>query len=208
MAIAAQPPATPKKPVTDEYHGVKVVDDYRWLEDRSDPAVQAWSADENAYARRYLDALPGRPALYEQLKQLYTQASARYAKLHYRSGVLFAMKFQPPKEQPALVALRSADDPGSESVIVDPNRLDATGGTSIDFYTASTDGKYVAVSLSKGGSESGDVYIYETADGRPSMTSFRGLTAAPLAAAWHGMRMAPDFTTRDTPEPESVQAPT
>ncbi len=166
MAIAAQPPATPKKPVTDEYHGVKVVDDYRWLEDRSDPAVQAWSADENAYARRYLDALPGRPALYEQLKQLYTQASARYAKLHYRSGVLFAMKFQPPKEQPALVALRSVDDPGSESVIVDPNRLDATGGTSIDFYTASTDGKYVAVSLSKGGSESGDVYVYETADGR------------------------------------------
>src|SRR5271169_5993349 len=92
------PPATPKKPVIDEYHGVKVTDDYRWLEDYSDPAVQAWSGAENAYARRYLDALPGRPALYEQLKQLYTAASARYARLDFRGGVLFAIKFQPPKE--------------------------------------------------------------------------------------------------------------
>jgi prolyl oligopeptidase len=164
-ALTAQPPATPKRPVTDEYQGVKVTDDYRWLEDYSDPAVQAWSSAQNAYTRRYLDALPGRPALYEQLKQLYSQASARYARLDFRGGVLFAMKFQPPKEQPALVALPSVDDPGSESVIVDPNRLDATGGTSIDFYRPSIDGKYVAVSLSKGGSESGDVYVYATADG-------------------------------------------
>jgi prolyl oligopeptidase len=166
MAIVAQPPATPQRPVTDEYHGVKVVDNYRWLEDRSDPAVQAWSGAQNAYARRYLDALPGRPALYEQLKQLYTQPTARYSRLDSRAGVLFAMRFQPPKEQPALVALHSVDDPDSASVIVDPNRLDATGGTSIDFYSASVDGKYVAVSLSKGGSENGDVYVYETADGR------------------------------------------
>jgi hypothetical protein len=41
---AAGPPATPKKPVTDAYHGVKVVDDYRWLEDINDPAVRAGSA--------------------------------------------------------------------------------------------------------------------------------------------------------------------
>ena len=44
MVDAAGPPATPKKPVTDVYHGVKVVDDYRRLEDINDPAVRAGSA--------------------------------------------------------------------------------------------------------------------------------------------------------------------
>src|SRR5690349_15530585 len=57
-AIAfAQPPATPKKPVTDTYNGVQVTDDYRWLENSSDSAVRKWSDSENAYARKYLDSL-------------------------------------------------------------------------------------------------------------------------------------------------------
>jgi prolyl oligopeptidase len=44
--------------------------------------------------------------------------------------------------------------------------VDSTGRTSIDFYVPSPDGKYVAVSLSKGGSESGDLNIYETVTGK------------------------------------------
>ncbi|HVP48367.1 MAG TPA: hypothetical protein VMT32_17355, partial [Bryobacteraceae bacterium] len=46
--LAAQPPATPKRPVTDIYHGVRVTDDYRWLEDFSNPEVKAWSDAQNA----------------------------------------------------------------------------------------------------------------------------------------------------------------
>src|SRR5438552_18827079 len=41
------PPETPKKPVTDEYQGVKVEDDYQWLENDSDPAVKGWSDAQN-----------------------------------------------------------------------------------------------------------------------------------------------------------------
>src|SRR5260370_42678296 len=67
-----------------------------------------------------------------------------------------------------LVLLKSADEPGSERVILDPNRLDPTGGTAIDFYVASLDAKHVAVSLSKGGSESGDVHVYDVATGKES----------------------------------------
>src|SRR5579862_3790447 len=98
-------PVTPKKPVTDVYHGVKIVDDYRWLEDFSDPAVRAWAAAENRHARAYLDALPERPALYEQIKRLRSYPSPRYRTLVSRHGSLFALKQQPPKEQPILVAL-------------------------------------------------------------------------------------------------------
>ncbi|HTS49371.1 MAG TPA: prolyl oligopeptidase family serine peptidase [Bryobacteraceae bacterium] len=162
----AQLPATPKKPVTDVYNGVSVTDDYRWLENYSDPAVRAWTEAENSYARKYLDALPMRAAISEELKKLYSQPSPRYSSLHAAGGLLFALKDQPPKEQPLLVALKSADDPASERVIVDPNQLDPSGGTEIDFYVPSLDGKLVAVSLSKGGSESGDVHVYEVATGK------------------------------------------
>jgi prolyl oligopeptidase len=167
MVSAAGPPATPKKPATDVYHGVKVVDDYRWLEDANDPAVRAWSAAQNRFARSYLDALPARADLYERLKQLRSYPSPRYLSLAYRRDQLFAIKRQPPKEQPFLVTLTSPDAPDSERVIVDPNQLDAKGTTAIDFYVPSLDGKYVAVSLSEGGSENGDVHVYEVAGGKP-----------------------------------------
>ncbi len=163
---AADLPPTPKKPVTDVYHGVKVVDEYRWLEDFHDPAVRAWADTENRYARAYLDGLPERAELYEQLKRLRSYPSPRYRALIYRDGLFFALKQQPPKEQPFLVTLASPDDPASERVVVDPNQMDAKGTTAIDFYVPSTDGKLVAVSLSKGGSESGDVHVFEVASGK------------------------------------------
>ncbi len=165
-ACLAQPPATPKKPVTDVYHGVAVTDDYRWLENWADPAVRAWSDAQNQYARKYLDALPVRASLAEELKKLYSKPSFRYTQLKAAGGMLFALKTQPQQEQPVLVALQSADNAASERVVTDPNQLDPSGGTSIDFYVPSRDGKLVAVSLSQGGSESGDVHVFETASGR------------------------------------------
>jgi prolyl oligopeptidase len=158
-----QPPAAPKRPGTDVYHGVSVTDDYRWLENYSDPDVRSWSDAQNQYARKYLDALPARAALYDELKRLCSQPSPRYSALQTRPGVLFALKNQPPQEQPLLVHLKSPDDLESERVIVDPNRLDPGGGAEIDFYVPSLDGKFLAVSLSKGGSESGDLHVYEVA---------------------------------------------
>ena len=59
-ASVSAPPATPKRPVTDEYQGVKVVDDYRWLENWDDAEVKQWNAAENARTREYLDHLPAR----------------------------------------------------------------------------------------------------------------------------------------------------
>jgi prolyl oligopeptidase len=75
------------------------------------------------------------------------------------------MKDLPPKQQPFLVTLKSADDVASEHVLVDPNVSDSSGKTSIDWYVPSRDGKLVAVSLSSGGTEAGDVYVYDVATG-------------------------------------------
>ena len=167
LGLATDVPPTPTKPVTDVYHGVKVVDDYRWLEDIADPVVHAWSSAQNARARGYLDALPVRVTIYERLTQLYGHPSPRYFALKYRGDQLFALKIHPPKQQAALVVLQTPDDTASERVVIDPTQLDSSGTTVIDFYVPSIDGKHVAVSLSKAGSESGDVHVYEVTSGRP-----------------------------------------
>jgi prolyl oligopeptidase len=164
--VAAQPPATPKRPVTDTYHGIQVKDDYRWLEDFSNPEATMWSNAQNAYARKYLDALSHRAACYEHIRKLVNRTSAGYYSLRWSGDGWFAIKRQPPKEQAILVWMRSSEEPVDEHTIVDPNAIDNKGGTSIDFYVPSLDGKRVAVSISRGGSESGDVHVYDAVTGQ------------------------------------------
>jgi prolyl oligopeptidase len=166
LAASAALPQTPKRPVTDDYHGTKVVDDYRWLENGADPEVQRWSDAENTYARSVLDALPSRAAIAKRVTALLSWESPAYFALQERGGVLFALKQQPPKEQAFLIVLGSSFDAKSERVVLDPVALDPSGGTAIDFYVPSWDGRYVAVSLSKGGSEDGDVHVYAVSTGK------------------------------------------
>ncbi len=160
------PPATPKRPVTDEYHGVKVIDDYRWLENWDDPNVKQWSAAENARSRQYLDHVSVRPAIKKRLHELVAASSATYFYLQFRDGILFAMKNQPPQQQPILVSLRSADDPASAKVVFDPNAASAKGSVSVDYYVPSFGGKYVALALSENGSEDSSAHIIEVATGK------------------------------------------
>jgi len=159
-------PDTPKHPVTDEYHGVRVTDDYRWLEDWNDSETKQWSAAENVRSREYLDHLPARAAIKERLRQLITASSARYYGLQFRGGMLFAMKYQPPQQQPMLVALKSANDPDSAKVIFDPNTASSKGSLAIDFYVPSLDGKYVAAAVSQNGSEDSNARVFEVATGK------------------------------------------
>jgi prolyl oligopeptidase len=162
----AGPPATSKKPVTETYHGVQVTDDYRWLENAKDPAVRQWTEAQNRYARSVLDKSQALPPLRKRLKELMTASSPSCFALHKAGGTLFALKSQPPKEQPFLVTLKSADDPDSARVVLDPNVLDNKGKTTIDFYVPSRDGRLVAVSLSEGGSEEGTVHVFDVATGK------------------------------------------
>ena len=165
--LANSAPDTPKKPVATEYHGVTVEDPYQWLEADGDSQVKAWSDAQNQQTRKNLDSFPDRAAIEKQLQEWYAKTSPNYYSLVSRPGILFAFKFQPPKQQPLLVTLASADDLKSERVVLDPNVLDAKGTTAIDWFVPSLDGKRVAVSLSKGGSEDGTLYFYETATGKP-----------------------------------------
>jgi prolyl oligopeptidase len=168
-AKGAVPPApvAAKKAVVDTYHGTKVDDPYQWLEKSDDPEVREWVAGQTAHMRAVVDALPSRDALRARITALLTHKSAAHFALVQRGGVLFAMKFQPPRQQPMLVVLPSVDEPSTARVLVDPMQLDPSGHTTLDFFVPSLDGKKVAVSLSKDGTESGDVTVYDVATGQP-----------------------------------------
>jgi prolyl oligopeptidase len=136
------------------------------LENWDDPEVKRWSAAQNARSREYLDHLPARSAIQQFLKQAYSGSSAAYFDLQFRGGTLFAMKYQPPQQQPTLVALASSDDPAGAKVVFDPNASSAKGSTAVDFYVPSLDGKFVAAALSENGSEDSSAHVFEVATGK------------------------------------------
>jgi prolyl oligopeptidase len=160
------PPATAERLVFDTIHGVRVADPYRWLEDSDDLEVRAWCEAQSRCARAVLDTWPERATLHARLTELMTEGAAAYTTVRSAGVRLFAIKRQPPLEQPLLVMLDSADDLSGQRIVCDPNALDPSGATAIDWFEPSFDGATVAVSLSRAGSERGDVHVIDASTGR------------------------------------------
>ena len=179
--IAPRAPAAPQLPVVDRYHGIEVTDPYRWLEAPDAPEVKSFVDAQNAWARAYLDTLGDRVAVKARLTEILSAQTVAYGSPvempHGANARLYALKLEPPKAQRMLVAMPDPDATGDERVVLDPNALDASGKTAIDWYRVSPDGRLVAVSLSSGGSETGDVHVYETATGKPVFEVIPGVNA-------------------------------
>ena len=192
VAVAASAATIPAAPPTkagsdaDTVQGTRVADPYRWLENWDDPAVKNWSDAQNARTRAYLDALPYRGAVAGKLAMLIKAQSPSYAQVEAHGGRVFALYSDPKFQQPMLVTLNAAADPASRKALIDPNALDAKGGTSIDWFEVSYDGSKVALSLSKNGSEDGTLHVYDTASGKEIDKPIAGVQfpTAGGSAAW------------------------
>lgn len=162
------PSATRVSDVTDQYHGVSVKDPYRWLEDGEDPEVKAWTQAQTAKAEAYLEALPGQAKLEAHVKAVMSQKKASYGSVSPVAGRVFLRIHRPPAQQSVLAVMPDLGDPSRAELLVDPNQMDPSGLTHIDWFVPSPDGKWVAVSISVGGSESGDVHLFEVATKKPT----------------------------------------
>ncbi|MSO72844.1 MAG: S9 family peptidase [Rhodospirillaceae bacterium] len=156
-------PPTARRPVTDSIQGVQVQDPYRWLENAIDPEVDAWGDAQTARARKILGDVPNYAAVKARLTELTTATSSAHYDLQAAGGKLFAMFNDPAMQQPQLVVMEASADPTTQVAVLDPNAIDAKGGTAIDWYAPSPDGKLIAVSMSVGGSEDGTLHIYDVA---------------------------------------------
>ena len=155
-----------REPVTNDYHGVAVVDDYQWLEDGANPAVREWTRQQNERTRAWFDQLPFHDGLAQQLSELVGEESASYGLADCRGGIIFATRFKPPAQQPVLVRLKSVHPPALRKVVFDPNAWNTNGTTAMDWFVPSRDGRLMTISLSENGSENGALHFFETATGR------------------------------------------
>jgi prolyl oligopeptidase len=134
----------------------------------------SWTAAQNASTRAFLDALPSYEAVRRRAGGIAKAESVAWGRVSHGAGfegpqragaAYFVLKHEPPKQQPFLVALADLDDTSDTRVVVDPNTVDETGATTIDWFVPSPDGRLVAVSLSSHGTEQGTLHLFDTASG-------------------------------------------
>lgn len=171
------PPKAAEKPVIDMFHGTKVLDNYRWLEDGKTPETQKWVEQEMAYTHGILDRLPGRDVIHKRLTELLSIGSVTppmIASRHY-----FYSKREGMQNQPILYVRDGLNGP--DRVLVDANKLAADGTIALDWYQPSENGKYVAYGTSPSGSEMSTLHIIETKTGTVLPDSIERTRAASIA---------------------------
>jgi prolyl oligopeptidase len=170
FAGAAQPPAGPpvarRQPVTETLWGEQVVDPYRWMEDPKDTEWESFMKGQAAHARRVLDAIPGRKALYERVTQLSGGVPIAYAPQVTDKGRLF-YQMRPTGANQFKLYMRDGVN-GAEKLLIDPGTLRGPNDVhmSLDWWLASPSGRYVVYGLSPAGSENSVAQILEVDTGR------------------------------------------
>ena len=155
------PPPAESKPIAEMFHGTRVIDNFRWLEDGNNAATQTWVADEMAYTRALLDPLPGRARIHQRLTELLSIGSVtppEIAGKHY-----FYTKREGSQNQPVLYVRENAREgvTGPDRVVVDPNQLSADGTIALDWFQPSDNGRYLAYGTSVSGSEMSTLHVIE-----------------------------------------------
>lgn len=155
-------PETAKTDVVDTYFGTSVPDPYRWLENDTSAQTAAWVAAQNKVTGEYLSKIPFRGALLRRLTAVadYEKIGAP-AKKH---GKYYFYKNDGLQNQSVLYVQDSLD--GEARVMLDPNKLSADGTVALTGTSFSHDGKYMAYTISRSGSDWTEIYVIDTATGQ------------------------------------------
>ncbi len=148
--------------VVDDYHGTKVPDPYRWLEDSDSPETRAWIEAENRLTSDYLDKLPERAPFRERLTRLWNYEKftpPRKAGKHY-----FWTHNDGLQNQNVLFTAASLDAP--PRVLLDPNTLAADGTVALSGWDVTDDGALLAYGLAQAGSDWVEWRVRDVATGK------------------------------------------
>jgi len=154
-------PVAAKGTQVDDYHGVKIADPYRWLEDTDSPETKAWVEAENAVTFGYLNGIPERAAIRNRLTQLWNYA--RYGAPTKSGGRYFQYQNTGLQNQSVLFV---RDGNSGWRVLVDPNMLSADGTVALSGTEPSPDGHQLAYATSASGSDWQEIHVRNVDNGR------------------------------------------
>jgi prolyl oligopeptidase len=150
--------------VRDTYFGETLSDPYRWMENSKDPDWLPFLKGQNDHTRAVIDALPGRAALLKRIEQLSGESVAT-SRVQRAGGMTFIQQRPLGADNFKLFVRQGTGGP--DRVLVDPIAMSsAKSHVSLDWWHASSDGKYVVYGLSKDGSEDSLLHILTVADGK------------------------------------------
>src|SRR5258706_3619959 len=154
-------PEAPRGSVVDDFHGTKVSDPYRWLEDLDAPATRAWVARERELTEAYVGGLPVRDALRRRLGTLY---NFERFDLPFAAGRRFFYAHTTGLQNQS-VLVKTIGLNGAPGVVLDPNTLSKDGSLAVVGYFASDDGRLLAYGVSVSGSDWTDWHVRDLATG-------------------------------------------
>ena len=182
LAQSLQYPAARKMEQTDTYHGAKVSDPYRWLEDDHSEETAQWVKAENELTFTYLDKIPYRAQVMKRLEQLYNYP--KYAQPFRRNKLYFFAKNDGLQNQSVFYVQTGLD--GTPELLLDPNMLSADGTSRLHALTVSKDGQYCAYAVSTGGADWEEAHVLEVGTRKVIADDLKGLKFSTLAWAGKG----------------------
>ena len=189
-------PESRREAVHDTFHGVKIADPYRWLEQdvRESKEVQQWVAAENKVTQAYLQAIPQRDAISKRLTQLWNYP--KYSAPFQRGGKYFYYKNNGLQNQTVLYVTNSLDE--APRVLIDPNAWSQDGTIALSSASPSDDAKLLAYTASEAGSDWKNLRILNVETGELLEDKLQWIR-------WGGVDWLPDgsgFYYARYPEPE------
>ncbi|MDR2926856.1 MAG: prolyl oligopeptidase family serine peptidase, partial [Cytophagaceae bacterium] len=172
-------PVTEKDATVDVYFGTEVPDPYRWLENDTSQATLAWVEAQNKVTSAYLSQIPFRDKLKQRLTQL-----TDYEKIGTpikRNGKYYFFKNDGLQNQSVMYVKKTLD--GEAEVLLDPNTLSDDGTVALTDINFSNDGKYLAYSISRSGSDWNEIFVLDLAT--REFTGDHIEWAKFSGAAWH-----------------------
>lgn len=156
-------PEAPKDATVDEYFGTKVADPYRPLENDTAAATVAWVEAENRVTNDYLSKIPFREDIRKRLTDLANYKKIGTPWLGYDNKYYYSAN---DGLQNQSVIYRKATLDSLAEVFLDPNKLSDDGTVALTGLSMSPDGKYMAYTISRSGSDWTEIYVMDTATGK------------------------------------------
>ena len=192
-------PTARKSDQVDDYHGVKVADPYRWLEDLDSEETRNWVEAENKLTFGFLNEIPARSMFKQRITQLWNYE--RFGVPFHEGTNYFYSRNSGLQNQAVIYTVTSLD--GQPTLLLDPNTLSTDGTVALSGTAVSNDGKLMAYSLSSSGSDWQEWKVRDIATGKDLPDSVKWVKFS--GASWTPDSKGFFYSRYDEPQGDSLK---